>query len=211
MAELNVGKVYIIHYKKAERRREHMLCLLKNYNITNYQFRDFYQKEELTPELREKYFKFKQNTYCGIEKFDNAYISITIEHIETYKDIVENGVDDKWYLIFEDDAQPCGDFVNELNRHLENVPEDAEYLDISNFFQINSPNMWERKDSTRTTISYLIKKETCKKLLTTIIPFEWAIDHELNKQFKIHDMKVYWSSKSLVFVDNHTFGSTLPT
>jgi len=37
----------------------------------------------------------------------------------------------------------------------------------------------------------------CEKFLTTIVPFEKAIDHELNKQFQIHDIKVYWSNKLL--------------
>jgi hypothetical protein len=81
---------------------------------------------------------------------------------------------------------------------------DAEYLDISDYFTINSVNMWERKEYTRTNSAYLIKKSTCVKLLSTIIPFEQPIDHELNKQFKIHDIKNYWSNIPLV---HHGSGS----
>ena len=64
--------------------------------------------------------------------------------------------------------------------------------------------MWVKKCATRTTCSYLINKKTCSKLLTTIVPFEKAIDHELNKQFELHNIKTYWSNLSLV---HHGSGS----
>jgi hypothetical protein len=64
--------------------------------------------------------------------------------------------------------------------------------------------MWVRNYSTRTNCAYLINKKTCSKLLQTIIPFEKAIDHELNKQFELHDIKTYWSNVSLV---HHGSGS----
>ena len=78
------------------------------------------------------------------------------------------------------------------------IPDDAEYLDICDYFQIHSNNMWVLKNFTRTNCSYLINKNTCEKIIKTIIPFEKAIDHELNRQFKIHDIKCYWSNLSLI-------------
>ena len=207
MAELNVGKVYIIHYKKAVNRKEHMLNFLNSNNIKNYEFRDFYQREDLSQELFDKYTNF--NSSNGWKTgHDRVYACTAIEHIETYRDILNNGLDNKWYLILEDDSFPVDNFVEELNNYLANVPEDAEYLDINCFWKMESPNMWERKNGTRLTMSYLVNKECCRKILSTIIPVETSIDCELNKHFKIHDLKVYWSNKPLVYFNDAVIPST---
>ena len=81
---------------------------------------------------------------------------------------------------------------------MENVPPDAEYLDINDFMKINTNNIWEKCNATRTTCSYLVNKQFCEKILSTIIPFEYAIDHELNKQMNIHNINAYWSNIPLV-------------
>ena len=187
----NLANIYIIHYEKLTERKKYLTDYFLNNNITNYEFRSLYKRESLTNEIKENYFK--------LNNLNAAQICITIEHIETYRKIVNENIDDnKWVLILEDDAIFCDDFLKILDNHMENIPSDAEYLDLSDYFKINSNAMWERTNATRTTISYLINKKTCEKLLNTIIPFENAIDHELNKQFQIHNLNVYWSSKSLV-------------
>ena len=50
--------------------------------------------------------------------------------------------------------------------------------------------------------------KSCTKLLNTIIPFESPIDHELNKQIKIHNINVYWSGESLVSQGSSIYGSS---
>jgi hypothetical protein len=188
---LNVAKIYIIHYNKLVERKQYLINYFNSKNINNYEFRNLYQRENLTPELTKQYF--------SLNNLNSSQICITIEHIETYKEIIKNAKDDnEWYLILEDDAIFCHNFEEELNKYLENIPHDAEYLDICDYFIIKSPDMWVRQNATRTNCSYLINKKTCEKLLTTIIPFEKAIDHELNKQFQIHNIKTYWSNKSFV-------------
>lgn len=191
MQGINVSKIYIIHYNKLVNRKNYLINYFNQNNIKNYDFRELYQRENLTNEIKDKYFK--------LNNLNSSQICITIEHIETYREIVNTSInDDDWYLILEDDAIFCDDFVNQLNKYLLDVPKDAEYLDISDFFIINSQDMWVRNNATRTNCAYLINKKTCSKLLPTIIPFEKAIDHELNKQMKLHDIKTYWSNKSLV-------------
>lgn len=197
MNSINISKIYIIHYNKLVERKKYLIDFFNKNNIHNFEFRELYQRENLTNEIVDKYFKLKN--------LNSSQICITIEHIETYREIVNNSINDSdWYLILEDDAILCNNFVNILNKYLENIPSDAEYLDISDYFKINSPDMWVRNNATRTTCAYLINKKTCSKLLPTIIPFEKAIDHELIKQFKLHDIKTYWSNLSLV---HHGSGS----
>ena len=192
-----INKIYIIHYNKLVERKNYLVNFFNINNITNYEFRQLYQRETLTDDTKNNYFE--------LDNLNSAQICITIEHIETYREIVNNCLNDNdWYLIIEDDAIFCDNFIEKLNNHMENIPNDAEYLDICDYFIVNSVDMWVRNYTTRTNGAYLINKKTCEKLLNTIIPFEYAIDHELNKQFKIHDIKTYWSSPSLI---HHGSGS----
>ena len=52
--------------------------------------------------------------------------------------------------------------------------------------------------ATKCTDSYFIKLSAAKKLLTTIKPFNIAIDWELNYQLKLHNFNVYWFEPFLV-------------
>jgi hypothetical protein len=185
-----IQKIYIIHYTPLVERKNYILHFFNNNGITNYEFRNQFQRENLTSELKEKYFK--------LDNLNPAQICITIEHIETYREIMNTIDENKWSLILEDDSIFTPDFISNINKYMSNVPEDAEYLDISDYFKINSQNMWERQNGTRTNCAYLIKKKTCEKLLETIIPFINVIDHELNHQFKLHNINVYWSNLSLI-------------
>lgn len=192
MLSNKIDTIFIIHYTPLVERKNYIINFFNQHNINNYEFRSLYQREELTEDIKNKYFK--------LDNLNNALISITIEHIETYRKIIETCRDEnKWYLILEDDSIFCEDFINKLNFYMENIPIDAEYLDINNYSTINDRSeLWIPHKGTRTTCSYLIKKSTCEKLLPTIIPFNMAIDHELNTQMKIHDLKTYWSNSHII-------------
>jgi hypothetical protein len=185
-----IQKIYVIHYNPLVKRKEFILNYFNNNGITNYEIRNKFQREDLTPELKEKYFK--------LNNLNSAQLCITIEHIETYREIINTIDENKWALILEDDSIFTDNFISNINKYMTNVPADAEYLDISDYRKINSPNMWDRNMHTRTNCAYLINKKTCEKLLKTIIPFKYAIDHELNTQFKLHNINVYWSNLSLI-------------
>lgn len=193
----SIEKIYIIHYKPLVDRKNYLINYFQQNNITNYEFRDLYQREELTEEIKNNYYTPHDTN------LNPAQICITIEHIETYKKIVETCKDEnKWFLILEDDARFYHEFIYKLNFYMKNIPEDAEYLDICDYYTINTNELWyktiDSMDATRTTCSYLIKKSTCEKVLTTIIPFITAIDHQMNMEIKNHNLNAYWSNDSLV-------------
>ena len=138
-----IEKIFIIHYKPLLERKQYLINYFINNNITNYEFRDLYQRENLSKEIKDKYFK--------LDNLNPAQICITIEHIETYRQIInDNKNTNKWYLILEDDAIFCDNFIDKINEYLKVIPDDAEYLDICDYFQIDSNNMWVLKDFTRT-------------------------------------------------------------
>lgn len=201
---MNIPYIYIIHYKPLINRRKYIENYFNSNQITNYEFRDHYQRENLTKELAE--------FYCT-KPLTPPYICITIEHIETYKEIIKQNFDG-WVLILEDDAIFCDNFINRINEYLDYVPADADYLDISDYlirFYIPNPQgKWTKLPHTRTNIGYLIKRQTCEKILQTIIPFNEGIDHELNKQIKLHNLNVYHIDEPLILIGHH-YGSSHST
>lgn len=196
----NIEKIYIVHYKPLEDRKNYLTKYFRDHNITNYEFRDLYQRENLTKEQIQTYFR---NTKCNLNA---AQICITIEHVEIYKKIIEANKDG-WYLILEDDAVFCDNFADRLNEYLREMPIDTDYLDISDFlirhYNPNPIGKWTKIPTTRTNTAYLINKKTCEKLLPTIIPFHDAIDHELNDQIKMHNLNVYHVDHPLVYIGNY--------
>lgn len=185
-----VRKVFVVHYKQLIDRKEYMINYFKENNVLNYEFRDYYQREEVTDETLCK--------YSNTNQLSITQKCIAIEHIEIFKEIIKCGNNDDWYLILEDDAIFCDDFVNMFNKYMENKPEDAEYLDLSDYFTINTEELWYKHNATRTMCGYVIKKTTCEKILSTIIPLTIPIDHELNRQINLHSINMYWSGKSLI-------------
>ena len=97
MLTSKISKIFIVHYKPLHHRKKYLLNYFNQYGIDNFEFRDLYQREHLTKELTNEYFK--------LDNLNPAQICITIEHIETYKEIVKTASnDDDWYLILEDDS-----------------------------------------------------------------------------------------------------------
>jgi len=205
-----INKIYIVHYIPLVERRNYLLKYFKQNNIKNFQLRSIYQRENLSEEMYKSVYKFHDVSYMK-----PAVVCITLEHIEIYKDIIQNDFD-SWCLILEDDSLFCKHFIEKINVFMDNVSIDAEYLDINDWkfdyksFDYSTPldmkNLWEPRQSTRTTGSYLIKKSTCLKLMKTLIPFENPIDNDLNEQFKTHDIKVYWSVFPLIINGGYEIG-----
>ncbi len=189
-----VKKIFVVHYKPLTDRKEYIDEFFKENNITNYEFRDHYQREDFTKELEDTYYRLSPSYY----KLNASQICITIEHIEIYREIVKEGNNDVWYLIIEDDAIFCNGFIDLLGEYMKNVPKNAEYLDICDYSQVYTNEYWVRENRTRTACAYLIKKSTCEKMLTTIVPFSMEIDWALMTEFKIHNINVYWSGKPLI-------------
>ena len=86
MSDINVSKIYIIHYNKLVNRKNYLLDFFSKNNIKNFEFRELYQRENLTSEISNRYFK--------LNNLNSAQICITIEHIETYREIVNNSTND---------------------------------------------------------------------------------------------------------------------
>jgi len=223
-----IHKVYIIHYHKLKDRKEHIINLFNKLNIDNYEFRSLFDRDKITPEIRNKYYNIIPNseTHKMYGIMNNSVLAITLEHIELYNHIANNDShDDSWYLIFEDDVTLPPDFVNIMNYYLSIKPIDSDYLDINNFISFekyykdryqeyyatnilsfNKNDKWIKTFHTRTVGSYLINKKTCKLLYQTMIPFSKTIDNQLNDEIYINKLNLYWSNPP--FATNQFFESS---
>lgn len=145
--------------------------------------------------------------YFKLDNLNPAQICITISHIEIYRKIVENNF--KLCLILEDDAMLDVNFKEKLDLYLKTLPDDFDIGFLNDGCGVHAnmnPNnhviqdtiIWYKVPYSRTCCSYLITYDACKKLLESIIPFNLAIDHELNTQISKLNLMSYWAEPTIV-------------
>jgi GR25 family glycosyltransferase involved in LPS biosynthesis len=188
-----INNTYIVHYAPLTDRKERLTNELMIHGITEYDFITEYDRNTTSPELMKQYFK--------LDNLTPAQICITISHIEIYRKIVDNNF--KLCLILEDDAILDVNFKEKLDLYLKNLPDDFDigFLNDGCGFHadnINDTQIWYKKSYSRTCCSYLITYDTCKRLLESIIPFNLAIDHELNTQISNLKLNTYWAEPTIV-------------
>jgi len=185
--------IYIVHYSPLIDRKNNLIKQFKDNNIDNYEFITDYDRDLVSKETMNKYFK--------LDNLSNAQICITISHIEIYKKILEKNF--KLCLILEDDAILDIDFLKKLNYYIDNLPNDFDIGFINNGCSLhiqntNNQQIWYKNKYSRTCCAYLITNKTCKALIDNIIPFTYAIDHELNAQITKLNLNCYWCEPTIV-------------
>lgn len=188
------GHIFIVHYKPCVDRKQYLTEYFNAHGFTKYTFVDDYQREDLTVELRDAYFS-------PTVRLPPAVYCITISHIEIYKRILSLGMDR--CLILEDDARPCDDFFTVLDTYLADLPNDVELAFLNDGCGLHATtnrvtNYWHLHNKSRTCCSYIITKQCIMKLLSTMVPCNQAIDHELNTQIALHNLRVYWCEPTIV-------------
>lgn len=198
-------KVFVIHYKKLNERKIHILNQFKKHNITDYEFIEI-DRNELNSE--------------DLTIFDpsnpNFQSAITLSHIYAYKQISEkydNG------LIFEDDVILSEDFTYIFNKYLTQLHEDYDMLFIGNGCNLHIernklipgkfiypkglyPTSWGGDGASRCTDSYLVSKKCAIKLCNYINNLSYKInqpiDWWINRAARDNNFIVYWSEPTIV-------------
>ncbi len=198
-----IDKVYIVHYAPLADRKKRLTQQLLINGITNYEFCENYNRDTTPKDVMDTYFK--------LDNLTPAQICITISHIEIYRDIVVNGY--SRCLILEDDAILCNDFAKTLNLYTESLPGDIDMAFLNSGCNLHAQGIvsdciWYSAKSSRTCCAYIVTRNACEKMLATIVPFVFAIDHELNRQIAIHSLKVYWCEPTIVRDGSEEYGSS---
>jgi len=208
--QLETMKTYILHCKRLEERKPHILAQVKKAGLTNYEFFLDHDAEELTPELLEKYYdgspeswyrKFLPYLYQSVAPhriLNPGITSLNIKHACVYELISQR--DDDVCMILEDDVVFLDDEIHRFKNELHNLPEDFDLIFFGSGcgLRINSPEpnkYFHRKfdPATKCTDSMIITKSAAEKLAKAIVPFTLPIDFELNYHINQLGLKVYWT------------------
>lgn len=206
-------KTYVLHCKTLSSRKEHILGQFKKHNFSNFEFYEQFDADELSDNDIRKYYVCDaeaERKKCEIwhpgkafHKLSLSEISLTIKHCEVYRKIADRS--DDYCIIMEDDSLLTEDFSIKFSAMHEQAPSSYDFIFISSGCGLHAGPLEENKliypkahPATRCTGAMVVKKEACKKLLDTMIPFHMVIDWELNYQLCLHNFNVYWAEPTIV-------------
>ncbi len=208
---LNVQKIYIAHYIPLKDRKINLFNQLKNYNLSAIWIEDEPKPEEIkslysSDKWNKKFHEMNNLNYSLKRDLKKSELSLCYKHLKIYEDIVKNDI--KTALVLEDDVILERNFCNVFNLNLSLTPKNWDFIFIGNGCNLRIPtsqliqnNIAYRKEhpASKCTDSYIIKLNSAKKILQTIIPFTFPIDFELNYQMFKHNMNVYWWEPPIVY------------
>ena len=204
-------KIFVLHCSKLVERKSHILDLFSKQNITNYEFIENYDKDDIESESKFYSKEYKRST-----------MSLHLKHLYVYK-LLAQGTEDA--LVFEDDIILCDNFMETLNKYLSQLPTDYDMLFLGNGCNLHIekekilphkfiyekglyPTSWGGNGASRCTDSYLISNACAKKMFgyvkkinsTIKLPIDWWI----NEAARNINLKVYWAEPTIVSQGTHT-------
>ena len=199
-------KIIVLHYSKLVDRKAHILQQFAKYNITNFEFIEKFDKDEIMEEQS----KMFSPTY------KKPSMSLHLKHFYAYKEIATN-YDSA--LIFEDDVILDDNFIDKLNNYITQLPNDFDMLFIGNGCNLHIesnklsphkniyekclyPTYWGGNGATRCTDSYIVSKKCAVKLCEYINQLknkiDLPIDFWLNTAARDNNFIVYWAEPTIV-------------
>jgi len=206
---LNVDKVYVMHYRPLTERLTHIQSHLRDQNV-DYSLFDMEPKDDLDDYYLDDFDirKSKLSNFPGNRPTNDvktSEISLAYKHVRALEDMVHNNI--QIALFLEDDVILCDNFSDIANKFIDSTPDDWDMIFPGNGcnLRIDPRKLLPGKNSykkshpaTKCTDSYFIKLSAAQKILSTIKPFNIAIDWELNYQLFFHDLNVYWFEPFLI-------------
>jgi len=193
-------KIFVCHWSKLQERKQFILDQFEKYNITNYEFVEMYDKDELTEE---------ECSYFDLEK---CKISLSLKHFYIYREIAAK-YDEA--LIFEDDVILNAKFMENLGKYMKQLPADYDmlYLGDGCKLHINRKNIIHGinvyiSQTSRCTDSYIVSKKCALQLCEykdnlknkITLPIDWW----LNSAISDNNLKNYWAEPTICSQGTHT-------
>lgn len=198
-------KIFIIHYDKLIYRKEKIIQQMNKFNF-EFEFISNHGKDKLTIEDRKKF-----------RNLSDGEISVALHHIECYKRIVCDNIEEA--LILEDDVLLCVNFAFLLNVYIKQLPQDWNMLfigdgcglHINNKLFIKNQFIYKKENSisgkpnegaTRCLDSYLINKKTAETIVEKLKMPNYTIlvpaDFWMNCVIRNNNFNVYWAEPTIV-------------
>jgi len=222
---MNIEKIFVIHYHKAIDRKAYLDLHLPKLNIP-FEYRCSIDRD--SPEIEQlKYFdcstenKDKRNqilqryglfvpgglnidTGTNIDLKYKAVRAATLEHFKTYE-YIYNETNLNNILILEDDVCFKDQFFNDFKLLQENIPDDYDVCYIGSCCDLQPPSpsesVFERHPThqSRCSDSYILNRNSIKKIIDNMLPFFTAIDWDLNYVQQLLNMNVYWATNPQIY------------
>lgn len=215
-----INHIYIIHnYNSTDQnviqRRNELMKQLSIFNNSYYdisyhingcdisdnirkQYEDAKSKKIRKAQLKTKYTERYGN--FSVKQLTKSELSLCINHLNILKDAMKCNYDD-YIMICEDDICFCDNFINIFNKEIENIPDDADFVFISNggSDDINIPNIYDTKMGkyykipiARCTDCCIIKASILTKLANELQKFAFPLDWMYCWIFTHYKYNVYW-------------------
>lgn len=207
-------KIFVLHYSKLTSRKEHILEQFKKHGISDFEFIEQFDRENITVE--------------NFPQFDKQYImnrpgelSLHLKHFYVYQMMVNENITEA--LVFEDDVVLSDGFKDKLTEYMAQLPSNYDMLFLGDGCLLHIPsnelvsgqyvykkNVETTDDgnggATRCTDSYVIHNRCAKKLYDYIrskrnisLPIDWW----LNVAARDNNMEVYWGEPTIVSQGTH--------
>ena len=207
-------KIFVLHYSKLIDRKKHILAQFEKHNITDYEFIEKYDKEELAESEISRF----------VPTFTKSNISLSLKHMYAYKEISEKY---DISLIFEDDVILDDFFTGRINNYISQLPKDCDMLFIGDGCNLHIendklipniniykkclyPTNWGGNGATRCTDSYIVTKkcaiQLCKYINTLQDKISHTIDWWVNVAARDNNFIVYWSEPTIVSQGSAGYG-----
>ena len=194
-------KIYVIHYKKLEERKQHISSQFQEQGIRNVEFISLDRDDD---ELDLSLFEYN---------YSKTQIAISLSHMKAYEDIVTNNLD--YGIILEDDVLLCEHFLKKLSNYLKQLPADFSALFLGEgcgikehrvkperLLPYQNTYLMEEFNKTKCTDSYIISRQCANNLVNYLSNMRYKInepiDWWLNKPLReIPNTDVYWCEPTL--------------
>lgn len=124
-----ISKIYFINLDKRPDRYEHFLkeCYLQNINFSKIKRFKAIDGDNYNFSKSEKY--MFRNVDYRTQNYSNRIMGNQLSHYYILKEMILNNYD--YIIIYQDDIIFRSNFKNELNKVIENIPKDAEIVNIA--------------------------------------------------------------------------------
>lgn len=203
-------KIFVHHYSKLTRRKQHIIEEFKKHGITDYEFIEKFDKDTITddecPEFSQAYVTDRRSE-----------LSLHLKHLYLYRMMVRENYEE--VLVFEDDVVLSNGFVAKLEEYMKQMPRDYDMLFIGDGCNLHIPRnqlipnqyiyekclhetVWGGNGAAKCTDSYIIHQRCAKKLCDYVsnlsqkinLPVDWW----LNEAARDLILKIYWAEPTIV-------------
>lgn len=195
---MKINQIYISHYEKLTDRKVYFDKIIS----TNPIFKGaqvVISNDEIDKQVLLKNGYVDDRTiWHGLK---NSEICIAEQMFRIYRLIANSN--DELCLILEDDFILTEDFNHYLNEFINNLPNDFDCVFMSSCCDLKPKHnnvvnkYFYEEETSRCTTAYLIKKETCQKILS-IANYTAPIDWHLNFIKEKLGLKFYWTDPIIV-------------